>query len=122
MDGIGTEIFIEQEPGSSGKNTISHYARNVLAGHCFNGVKSTGSKLERSKPFAAAVGNGLVRLVRGEWNREFIAECSVFPQKGFHDDMVDAASGAFEMLNSSSGAGVVEPVRVDRAAAVTRGY
>jgi predicted phage terminase large subunit-like protein len=122
LDGKHTEIFMEQEPGSSGVAVINHFARNVLRGYCFKGVKSTGSKLERSKPFASAVGNGLVRLVRGGWNRDFVDECSVFPQKGFHDDMVDAASGAFEQLNKGGALGRVEPVKVDRAAAVTRGY
>ena len=30
-------IRMEQEPGSSGLNTIDHYARNVLVGHDFLG-------------------------------------------------------------------------------------
>jgi len=121
LDGVRTEIFIEQEPGSSGKNTISHYARNILKGYCFKGVKSTGSKITRAKPLASAVENGNVKLVNTGWNRDFIEECAVFPQKGFHDDQVDAASGAFEQL-SSPGAGRIINQKLDRSSRITRGY
>jgi len=37
--------------------------------------------------------------VRGDWNNQFIDECLAFPY-GQHDDMVDAVSGAVEMLAS----------------------
>ncbi|HSA05942.1 MAG TPA: phage terminase large subunit [Candidatus Gastranaerophilales bacterium] len=121
LDGIRAEIFMEQEPGSSGLNTISHYARNILAGYCFKGVKSTGSKILRAKPLASAVENNNVKLVRGAWNREFINECAVFPQKGFHDDMVDAASGAFQQLQKG-GAVQISSQKLDRSSGVTRGY
>ncbi len=121
LDGIYTEIFMEQEPGSSGLNTISHYARNILQGFCFKGVKSTGSKITRAKPLASAVENSNVKLVKGSWNREFIEECVVFPQQGFHDDQVDAASGAFEQL-SGKGSGQIITEKLDRSSRITRGY
>jgi predicted phage terminase large subunit-like protein len=37
--------------------------------------------------------SGLVRIVAGEWVRQFIDEATAFPH-GEHDDMVDAVSGA----------------------------
>ncbi len=121
LDGVHTEVFMEQEPGSSGLNTISHYARDVLKGFCFRGVKSTGSKITRAKPLMSAVENFNVKLVRGAWNREFIEECIVFPQKGFHDDQVDAASGAFEQLGSG-GSAQITTEKLDRSSKITRGY
>ncbi len=121
LDGVHTEVFMEQEPGSSGLNTISHYARNVLKGFCFRGIKSTGSKITRAKPLMSAVENSNVKLVRGIWNREFIEECVVFPQKGFHDDQVDAASGAFEQL-AGKGPGQIITEKLDRSSKITRGY
>lgn len=121
LDGVHTEIYMEQEPGSSGLSTISHYARNVLKGFCFRGVRSTGSKITRAKPFASAVENGNVKLVRGCWNRDFIEECVAFPQEGIHDDQVDAASGAFEQLASGS-AGQITTEKLDRSSRITRGY
>jgi predicted phage terminase large subunit-like protein len=40
---------------------------------------------------------GLIRVVAGDWVSQFIDECLSFPN-GQHDDMVDAVSGAVEML------------------------
>ena len=121
LDGIHTEIYMEQEPGSSGLNTISHYARNILNGFCFKGIRSTGSKTVRAKPFAAAVENGNVKLVRSHWNKNFIDECVIFPQQGFHDDQVDAASGAFEQLRTGSFVEIFTE-KIDRSSKITRGY
>lgn len=97
-DGPRTSIRMEEEPGSSGKDTIDHYARHVLIGYDFRGIRSSGSKAERAAPFSAACEAGNVYLVRGSWDREgFIDELCAFPF-GTHDDRVDAASGAFAEL------------------------
>ena len=122
LDGRGVEIFMEQEPGSSGINTISHYSRNILKGYAFKGIRSTGSKITRVKPLAAAVENNNVKLVRGDWNRAFIDECAIFPQPNYHDDQVDAAGGVFEQLNHSSGNFYISTYRLNRASRVCDGY
>ncbi|NLI61463.1 MAG: phage terminase large subunit, partial [Clostridiales bacterium] len=90
-------IWIEEEPGSSGKIVIDHYARKVLVGFAFRGNRATGSKIQRADPFAAAAEAGNVKLVQGNWNAEFLDEIETFPL-GAHDDQVDAASGAFSKL------------------------
>ncbi len=96
MDGRGVAIRMEQEPGSSGVNTIATY-RKLLAGWDFNGVRSTGSKELRANPFASQVEAGNVKLVNGPWVKDFLDEAEVFPL-GAHDDMLDATIGAFEDL------------------------
>lgn len=93
-----TLIYMEQEPGSSGKNTIDHYARNILRGFPFRGDKKTGPKVLNAEVLAAAAEAGNVRLVKGAWNKEFLDELEAFPH-GRHDDQVDAASGALNKLN-----------------------
>lgn len=102
LDGIETKICIEQEPGSSGVNVIDHYAREVLKGYTFEGIKTTGSKIARAQPFSAAAANRNVKLVQGIWNKDFLDECEPFPNVGIHDDQVDAASGAFLALGSGT--------------------
>lgn len=102
LDGIETKIYIEQEPGSSGVNVIDHYAREVLKGYSFEGIKTTGSKTARAQPLSAAAANRNVKLVQGIWNKDFLDECEPFPIEGIHDDQVDAASGAFLALGSGS--------------------
>ena len=97
-DGHSVAIRIEQEPGSSGKALIDQYARYVLPGFDFGGIRSTGDKLTRARPFAAAVANGNVRVVRGSWLSDWLDEFSSFPEACDHDDQVDSAVGAFSYL------------------------
>ena len=96
-DGVEVAIRMEQEPGSSGINTIDHYARYILRGFTFKGVRSTGSKIERARPVSAAAEAGNVKLIRAPWNTLFLDEVTTFPN-GAHDDIVDTLSGAFSDL------------------------
>lgn len=103
IDGLNTPVWIEQEPGSSGKNTISHYQRNVLPGYNVRGERSTGSKEERAGPVSSKAEAGLVKLVRGEWIPAFLDEVEAFGPDAAHDDQVDALSGAFKQLANDPG-------------------
>jgi predicted phage terminase large subunit-like protein len=98
LDGHAVDIYMEQEPGSSGVNTIDGYQRRVLTGYSFRGVRSTGDKEVRANPVSSAAEAGNVLLVRGAWNGAFLDEAESFPG-GQHDDQVDAVSGAIGMLN-----------------------
>jgi predicted phage terminase large subunit-like protein len=97
-DGKGVAIRMEQEPGSSGKALVDQYARYVVPGWDLMGIRSTGDKLTRARPFAAAVANGNVRLVRASWLSDWLDEFSSFPEACDHDDQVDSAVGAFTFL------------------------
>mgnify|MGYP006274688045 CR=1 FL=1 len=97
-DGKGVSIRMEQEPGSSGKAIVDQYARYVVPGHDFQGIRSTGDKITRARPFSAAVANGNVRVVRGPWLTDWLDEVSSFPEACDHDDQVDSAVGAFTYL------------------------
>ena len=97
-DPSDVQICMEQEPGASGVNTIDYYARQVLVGHPFKGVRSTGSKEERARVFSSACEMGNLKLIRGRWNKALTDECVQFP-KGSHDDQVDAVAGAINNLS-----------------------
>jgi len=97
-DGRGVSIRMEQEPGSSGKALVDQYARYVVPGYDFQGIRSTGDKVTRARPFAAATANGNVRIVRGPWLTDWLDELSSFPEACDHDDQVDSAVGAFTYL------------------------
>lgn len=92
----GVKIWTEQEPGSSGKESAEYTIRQ-LAGFVVAAERSTGDKATRAAPFAAQCEAGNVRVVRADWNREFVDELTLFPN-GRHDDQVDAASLAFNKL------------------------
>lgn len=57
------------------------------------GVPVDRDKVSRARPWQPRK----VKLVRGLWNQKFIAEALSFPL-GKHDDMVDAVSGAYQLL------------------------
>lgn len=97
-DGHGVPIRMEQEPGSSGKALVDQYARYVVPGYDFMGIRSTGDKVTRARPFAAAVANGNVRVLRGAWLTDWLDELASFPEACPHDDQVDSAVGAFSFL------------------------
>lgn len=108
-DGHGVPIRMEQEPGSSGKALVDQYARYIVPGYDFVGMRSTGDKVTRARPFAAALANGNVRAVRGPWLTDWLDELSTFPEACTHDDQVDSATGAFTHL---TGLGLPQRKRV----------
>jgi len=97
-DGVTVPIRMEQEPGSSGKAIVDQFARYVLPGFDFGAIRSTGDKITRARPFAAALANGNLRVVRGAWLGDWLDELSAFPESAPHDDQVDSATGAFNYL------------------------
>lgn len=99
IDGRGVAIRIEQEGAASGKIVAYHFERMMDGWDCrFTGIPRT-SKFVRSGPFNAACERGDVKMVRGTWNRAFLEQLAAFPN-GSHDDMVDAAVGGYEALQS----------------------
>jgi predicted phage terminase large subunit-like protein len=97
QDGVDTLIVMEQEPGSSGVNTISTY-RRLLAGYQFKANKTTGKKELRANIASSQAEGGNIKIVKSYWNNDFLNELSAFPMKDVHDDQVDAFSGAMEKI------------------------
>lgn len=96
LDGRDTVIWIEQEPGSGGKESAESTIRN-LAGFKVFAERATGDKAVRAEPYAVQVEAGNIVMVRGEWNQAFIDEHKTFPV-GKYKDQIDAAGGAFNKL------------------------
>ena len=95
-DGTDTQIWIEQEPGSGGKDSALSTIRN-LAGFSVHADRPSGDKATRAEPFAAQCEAGNVKLVQGDWIPAYLTELTGFPF-GKNDDQVDASSGAFNKL------------------------
>ena len=102
-DGVGTWIYLEQEPGSGGKESAEISVRD-LAGYVVQADRPTGDPYARAQPYAAQVEAGNVRIVDGPWVEAFLREHHDFPD-GAHDDQVTAASGAFNKLALAAGFG-----------------
>jgi predicted phage terminase large subunit-like protein len=101
-DGQGVYVFLEQEPGASGRSFVDYYRRRVLQGFPVTELvaSSRGSKLTLAAPLASQVEGRNVRLVRGSWIGDFLDEAAGFPE-AIHDDMVDAVASAFYVLTNS---------------------
>jgi predicted phage terminase large subunit-like protein len=117
IDGKGVSIWIEEEPGSSGKDVTASYQR-LLRGFAVRGDRATGPKLVRVDPFLAAAEAGNVVLVRrryigngqgvgpeqASWHTSFLAECDAFTgDDSTHDDQIVAAMGAFSRAAAQRG-------------------
>jgi len=98
IDGKRVQVWIEQEPGSSGKFVVHHYRKKVLLGYTVKSDKVTGSKLSRAEPYQATAEAGNIKLVRGPWNAVFLDEHDAFITPGVHDDTVDGGSGMYKAL------------------------
>ena len=98
IDGVNCHIWIEQEPGSGGKESAQATIRN-LAGYVVKADRPTGDKALRAEPFAAQAEAGNVYLVQGEWNYGYLEQLTTFPNGKFKD-LVDGSSGGFNALIS----------------------
>ena len=94
---------MEEEGGSSGIANTERYARNILQGFDFAGVKPVVSKIERARPVAAACQVGSVFLSNRCRNvTDFYAQLEAFPN-GANDDIIDGFSGAFAYFKPKIG-------------------
>ena len=98
IDGPGIKIYIEQEPGSSGKLLVANYANTLLKGYKVEAVPANDTKLIRAQPFLAAAEARKVFLIKAAWNEEWLQEYDDFPG-GDHDDQVDTAAIGYSKLS-----------------------
>lgn len=95
-DGKSVRVWVEQEPGSGGKES-AEYTVKGLAGWIIRAERPTGDKVLRAEPLSVQVERGNVMLAKGEWNQDFLDEAQLFPLGEFKDQ-IDAASGAFNKI------------------------
>ena len=99
LDGHHVQVWVEQEPGSGGKDQAYYTVKN-LRGYR---VKvdpvgaSSGNKTVRAGPFADQVNGHNVWMAKGEWNKDCIEELRYFPASKYKDQ-VDGCSGGFNKL------------------------
>lgn len=90
------QTWIEQEPGSGGKESAENTIRRNPS-YTIRADRPSGDKTLRAEPLAAQAEINNVKLIRGVWNDTFLDILTAFPT-GKYKDPVDAASGAFNKL------------------------
>lgn len=96
LDGAGCVIYIEQEPGSGGKESAESTIRHLAGFSCY-ADRPTGDKIFRADPYSVQVNNGNILLLSAPWNNKFIDEHRFFPF-GTYKDQVDGAAAVFNHL------------------------
>jgi predicted phage terminase large subunit-like protein len=100
-----TEYIFERQPADSGVHQ-ERYIQSELADYLDHGlfydyVRHSTNKFTRARPFARAVKNDEVSILKADWNEEFINELKDFgpdPKEYEYDDQTDAASIGFNKL------------------------
>jgi len=93
------DVIVGIEEAVSGYAAIQEIRRvPELSSTTIRGVSVDKDKMSRAMPWASRAESGQVKLKYAKWNRMFLDEVAFFP-KGEHDDMVDAVSGALQMIS-----------------------
>lgn len=114
--GDGVLVFVEQEGGSGGKESMQRTIKLFQGFNIHRDIVSQGkrirasggerlpgqAKIDRAGGFQAQAEAGNVRLVRDNWNQDYLEELACFPEYSF-SDQVDATSGAFNKLAARAG-------------------
>jgi predicted phage terminase large subunit-like protein len=97
------QIWLEQEPGSGGKESawISMQELAEFPVHVET-VSRKGKKAVRAIPLQAQAEVGNVDVVEARWTGPWMDQMCGFPE-GNHDDYVDATSGAYRKVAVLSG-------------------
>lgn len=109
--GLNVEIWIEQEPGSGGKESAENTVLN-LGGHTIHCERVTGAKVVRAGPFSSQAEAGNVDIladlgatIEGQSALEaFLSEAQNFDGVNGFSDQIDAASGAYNKLYAKAAA------------------
>lgn len=110
-DGHGVEVAIWQDPGQAGKADVSVFVRK-LQGYTVRGVPAREDKVTYASPLSAQAEQQNVKVVRGNWNREWFDELEGFPD-GRYKDQVDSASLGYLRLSVRGNAAHIAPPDAD---------
>lgn len=94
--GHAVQIWLEEEPGSGGKDSSRASVSN-LEGFAVKVERPSGSKLSRLGPFIGQAEAGNVYMVKADWNWDYLEELAAIPNNTFWDQ-ADSTSGAFNKL------------------------
>lgn len=85
--GYTNKSIIEIEPKASGKSLVQTLKRETSL-NIKEGAVPAKDKVARAKDSSPVVEAGRVKLIRGNWNKEFVDQVCTFPNAA-HDEYVD---------------------------------
>jgi len=115
--GIHVAIRFEQEGGASGPRDAAHIIK-MMAGYDIRGIPPQGDKITRAKPLAAQALAGNVKLLKADWNEEFLVHMHGLPDLP-HDDICLVAG---TMITAKHGDIPIENIRPGDYVLTRKGY
>ena len=103
VDGRDVTILYPQDPGAGVKVLADLVKR--MHGYDLRSHKPTSDKVEAWIPMASQVNGRNVKLVKGDWNRDFINDLRMAPF-GKRKDLIDAASYGYQFLALTDSVGI----------------
>ena len=97
---LGVQSAIKNTASQAGVSEADYLVR-MLQGYNVKTVKATQDKVTKALPASSQAEAGNIKILQAPWNEDFFRELENFPE-GAHDDIVDALSGAFLLLNESA--------------------
>lgn len=101
QDGHACQIGLWTDPGSAGQYTTDDLIQH-LAGYSVKAERAQKDKVSYATPWSTAAQGGRIKLLRGAWVEDYLAEVEGFPSKSHKDDQVDATSRMYQLLTGSS--------------------
>lgn len=100
-DGTDVQITIPQDPNAAAGAYAKDLQRRLSEmGFICKLQKPVKSKITRFAPFSSVAQAGFVKVVKGNWNKDFFDELEIFDGSGKQkDDQVDCVSDCFASLN-----------------------
>lgn len=102
-DGLDITQLLPTDPAQAGKVAVRHFVNVLAESSVATRVEPPNphsGKVQRFSPFASVAAVGSIKLVRGEYLRDYLDELCIFNgDRKNHDDQVDATSSAFNMLS-----------------------
>ncbi len=98
-DGHDCTITIPRDPGAAGKSAADNVSSKCFErGYACRQKQTQTGKDKRFEPAAALAENGMIKIVKGDWNKQFHDELEAFGSGRGHDDVVDAVSDLVQEL------------------------
>lgn len=111
QDGVGCRIKEQRDPGQAGKEEGANFIK-MLGAYNVSIQPFSKNKLLRAGPLRAQVHERNVKLLKGDWNNDFLNELHAWSgEDGEADDIVDATSGAY---NELAGVPTMDKAAVER--------
>lgn len=114
-DGIRVEQGGWQDPGQAGVVDVDNMRAHVFRGFTFHSIVARENKEVYARVWSPHAKAGKLAFVQREYLPEVFAELEGFPART-HDDVMDALSGAFQLLFDGALHYAYTPARDDRHA------